>query len=79
MREGRFLSSSLREFLSVKIPGPLALLLESFEKCLIYYFDVPFQTTIERHRTRPQRAFFSESSLQKVVARKKTFSLGKTA
>ena len=43
----------------------LLFLLESFEKCLIYYFDVPFQTTIERHRTRPQRVFISESSLQK--------------
>ncbi len=59
MREGRFLSSSLREFFArEKYQDFLLFLLESFEKCLIYYFDVPFQTTIERHRTRPQRAFF---------------------
>lgn len=43
----------------------LLFLLETFEKCLIYYFDVPFQTTIERHQTRPQRTLFSETSLQK--------------
>jgi adenylate kinase family enzyme len=43
----------------------LLFLLESFEKCLIYYFDIPFQTTLERHRSRSQRAFFSEASLQK--------------
>ena len=32
---------------------------------LVYYFDLPFEKTLERHNMRPQSADFGEESLRK--------------
>ena len=34
-------------------------------EALIYYFDLPFEKTLERHNMRPQSQDFGEASLQK--------------
>lgn len=52
-------------FMKQRYEGLLLDLIQFYSgNALIYYFDLPFDETVERHKMRPQSADFGETSLR---------------